>query len=119
MKGDAAARPAPALDHRLRNAWETPSGLLGSLSTVDHKIIGIRYLVTGMVFLVVGGLEALLLRIQLARPNGLVLSAEEYNQLFTMHGVTMLFFFALPILSGFSNYLWPLMIGARTWHSRG
>ncbi|CAH2919068.1 MAG: Cytochrome c oxidase polypeptide I (EC / Cytochrome c oxidase polypeptide III (EC [uncultured Paraburkholderia sp.] len=64
-------------------------------------------------FLLMGGVEALIMRVQLARPNATVLTPEQYNQLFTMHGVTMIFLYALPVLSGFSNYLWPLVLGAR------
>lgn len=97
----------------LQRLWKTRPGLLGWLSTVDHKEIGIRYIVTAMLFLVAGGLEALVMRVQLARPDQTLLSPEQYNQLFTMHGVTMIFLYALPVLSGFSNYLWPLMLGSR------
>jgi len=105
--------PATAAPDRLDTLWRTPPGWLGALGSVDHKIIGIRYLVTAFVFLLIGGVEALVMRLQLSRAAADVVSPALYNQLFTMHGVTMLFLFALPILSGFSNYLWPLMIGAR------
>ncbi|GHO41978.1 hypothetical protein KSX_01410 [Ktedonospora formicarum] len=71
------------------------------------------YMVTAFFFFLIGGLEALLLRTQLAIPNGKVLNPEEYNQLFTMHGTTMIFLFIMPILSGFGNYIVPLMLGAR------
>ena len=98
---------------RLRALWETQPGWRGWFSTVDHKTIGLRYLVTAFLFLLMGGVEALVMRIQLARPNATVLTPEQYNQLFTMHGVTMIFLYALPVLSGFSNYLWPLVLGAR------
>lgn len=97
----------------LTREWEGEGGLLGWLSTVDHKKLGVRYLVTAFAFLVLGGLEALAMRVQLARPEATVLSPEQYNQLFTMHGVTMIFLYALPILTGFSVYLWPLIFGAR------
>ncbi|MBI1361109.1 MAG: cytochrome c oxidase subunit I [Alphaproteobacteria bacterium] len=93
--------------------WETGPGLKGWFSTVDHKEIGKRYLVTALVFLFIGGIEALVMRAQLAQPNQTLLSPAEYNQLFTMHGVTMIFLYALPMLSGFSNYLWPLLLGSR------
>ena len=93
--------------------WEAPPGWRGWLSTVDHKSIGLRYLVTAFVFLLMGGVEALIMRVQLARPDATVLTPEQYSQLFTMHGVTMIFLYALPVLSGFSNYLWPLILGAR------
>ncbi len=83
------------------------------ITTVDHKQLGLMYLVTGFFFFLVGGMEALLIRTQLAAPGGKVLNPEEYNQVFTMHGVTMIFLFVIPVLSGFGNYVVPLMIGAR------
>jgi cytochrome c oxidase subunit I+III len=98
---------------RLRETWETPRGWRGTLSSVDHKTIGLRYLVTAIVFLVIGGIEALLMRSQLAVSGERMLSAGTYDQLFSMHGVTMIFLYAAPVLSGFSNYLWPLMLGSR------
>jgi cytochrome c oxidase subunit 1/cytochrome c oxidase subunit I+III len=111
---DASAGTADKmLPGDLERLWETGPGLVGWLSTVDHKEIGKRYLVTAFVFLLIGGVEALVMRIQLARPNQAVLTPAEYNQLFTMHGVTMIFLYALPMLSGFSNYLWPLLLGSR------
>lgn len=70
-------------------------------------------MVTAFLFLMIGGVEALLIRAQLARPNQKLLTPEQYSQLFTMHGVTMIFLYALPVLSGFSNYLWPLLLGSR------
>ena len=97
----------------LRKTWETAPGWIGALSSVDHKTIGKRYLVTAFLFLLIGGVEALVIRLQLARPNQHLLTPEQYNQLFTMHGVTMIFLYALPILSGFSNFLWPLLLGSR------
>ncbi|MBA2683642.1 MAG: cytochrome c oxidase subunit I [Gemmatimonadaceae bacterium] len=98
---------------RLDEEWRTPHSLYGELSTVDHKKIGKRYLVTAFVFLIIGGLEAALMRAQLIGPNERWLSPDQYNQLFTMHGTTMIFWYASPVLSGFSNYLWPLMLGSR------
>ncbi len=83
------------------------------LTTVDHKKIGIMYGATAMAFFALGGLEALLIRAQLAQPNGQVLDPQVYNQLFTMHGTTMVFLVIMPMLAGFANYLIPLMIGAR------
>ncbi|HTU32953.1 MAG TPA: cbb3-type cytochrome c oxidase subunit I [Candidatus Acidoferrum sp.] len=102
-----------AIEQRLEELWETPKTLYGKLSTVDHKEIGWRYIVTAMAFLVVGGVEALIMRLQLAGPNGHLLGPETYNQFYTMHGTTMIFWYAFPILAGFGNYLVPLMIGAR------
>src|SRR5262245_58086749 len=95
----------PALTERLKGIWETPAGPVGWLTTVDHKEIGRRYLVTAMLFLFAGGIEALVMRVQLARPSQTVLTPEAYNALFTMHGASMIFWYAAPILSGFSNYL--------------
>ncbi|MBL9123531.1 MAG: cytochrome c oxidase subunit I [Planctomycetaceae bacterium] len=88
---------------RLR-AWST---------TVDHKRIGLLYVGTSLIFLVIGGLEALLIRWQLWAPELRVLGPTQFNQLFTMHGTTMIFFVVMPMLLGFANYLVPLMIGAR------
>jgi cytochrome c oxidase subunit I len=101
------------LDERLTDLWETPKSVRGWFATVDHKQLGIRYLITAFFFLVIGGVEALLMRIQLSRADSSFLSAEAYNQIFTMHAVTMIFWYAAPILSGFAVYLVPLMIGAR------
>lgn len=81
--------------------------------TVDHKKIGIMYVVYGLFFLVVAGLEALAIRYQLAFPNNHFVSPEAYNELFTMHGTTMVFLAGMPIIFGLGNYVVPLMIGAR------
>jgi len=102
-----------AVEQRLTRLWETPHTLRGFLSTVDHKELGKRYLVTAFLFLILGGLEALVMRLQLAGPNRGLMDPETYDQLFTMHGITMIFWYAQPILSGFAIYLIPLMTGAR------
>ena len=81
--------------------------------TIDHKKLGIMYGATAMFFFLVGGLEALLIRAQLAGQNGTILSADKYNQMFTMHATTMIFLFVMPMVAGFANYLVPLQIGAR------
>jgi cytochrome c oxidase subunit 1 len=81
--------------------------------TVDHKRLGIMYVGVGLVFLLVAGLEASLMRLQLAVPENTVLSPQVFNRLFTMHGTTMVFFVGIPIVFGFANYLVPLMIGTR------
>jgi cytochrome c oxidase subunit I len=98
--------------HQAHEAHET-KGIYAWVATVDHKKIGILYLLTALVFFVIGGGEALVMRLQLARPNGTVVGPDTFNQLFTMHGTTMIFLVAMPALSGFANYLVPLMIGAR------
>ncbi|MFL6015312.1 MAG: cbb3-type cytochrome c oxidase subunit I, partial [Gaiellaceae bacterium] len=99
---------------RLHEIWEERPGLLGWLTTVDHKRIGLLYLFTTMAFFLAGGVEALLMRTQLAQPNEHVVSPETFNELFTTHGVTMIFFAVIPMQIGaFGNYLVPLMIGAR------
>ena len=82
-------------------------------TTTDHKKIGILYLYTVLVFFVLGGVEALLMRIQLGAPENTFVTPEIYNQLFTMHGTTMIFLVVVPVWAGFANYLLPLMIGAR------
>ncbi len=87
--------------------------VLDWLTTVDHKKIGILYLVLNFAFFVIGGLEALLLRTQLASSNLKVLNPEAYNAMFTMHGTTMIFLVLVPVWAGFANYFLPLMIGAR------
>ncbi|MBV8297297.1 MAG: cbb3-type cytochrome c oxidase subunit I [Acidimicrobiia bacterium] len=102
-----------ALEQRLRELWEGEEGLKGFITTVDHKKIGLRYIVTAFVFLVLGGLEALLMRLRLAGPDLKFLTPEQYDQLFSTHGMTMIFLYAGPVLSGFSNYLWPLLLGTR------
>ena len=83
------------------------------VTTVDHKKIGLMYIGYALIFLVIAGFEALLMRIQLAIPNNHFVSPQVFNQLFTMHGTTMVFFVGMPVLFGFGNYLIPLMIGAR------
>ncbi|MGA7158755.1 MAG: cbb3-type cytochrome c oxidase subunit I [Acidobacteriaceae bacterium] len=102
-----------AAEAQLTTMWERPKGILGWIGSVDHKELGMRYLVTAFIFLMIGGVEALLLRLQLTRPNETFLKPEMYDQLFSMHGITMIFWYASPILTGFSVYLVPLMAGAR------
>src|SRR5207247_1104048 len=94
-----------------RRDWRT--GRVSSwVTTVDHKRIGILYIGTSLAFFVLGGLLALLIRAQLATPDETLVTRDDYNQLFTMHGTTMIFLVVVPILAGFGNFLVPLMIGA-------
>src|ERR1700734_3839705 len=83
------------------------------VTTVDHKRLGVLYIVYALCFLMVGGIEATVIRIQLIRPHNDFVSPQVFNRMFTMHGTTMIFFVAMPVLFGFANYLIPLMIGAR------
>ena len=106
-------RAGPRID-RLERIWKERPGLMGWLTTVDHKRIGIMFLFTALAFFAAGGVEALLIRTQLLAPNQDVLGPNAFNQAMTMHGVTMIFLFVVPISIGaFGNYLVPLMIGAR------
>ncbi len=89
------------------------TGFWSWFTTIDHKKIGLMYGVTAVIFFVIGGVEALLLRLQLAGPNGTLLTASQYNTLFTMHGTTMVFLMGMPLAVAFGNYLIPLQIGAR------
>ena len=102
-----------APDYTTSHAEPGTTGIWSWLTTVDHKRIGALYLVSSLFFIVFGGLEAGLLRAQLATPNGKVLSAELYNQIFTMHGTTMIFLGVMPLSAAFFNFLIPLQIGAR------
>jgi cytochrome c oxidase subunit 1 len=89
------------------------SGIWSWLTTIDHKRIGLLYGVTAFLFMLVGGTEALLMRTQLIRPSNTFLGADTFNAMFTMHGVTMIFLFVMPINAAFFNYIVPLQIGAR------
>jgi cytochrome c oxidase subunit I len=104
-----AARPEVIL-HGLQPA---PRGWLAWLTTTDHKKIGILYIATALMFLLLGGVEALIMRLQLAQPSNTLVDPETYNGLVTMHGTTMVFLFVIPMIAGFANYMVPLMIGAR------
>jgi cytochrome c oxidase subunit I+III len=98
---------------RLEGTWKYASGLWGWLTEVSHTRIGKRYVVTALVFFALGGIEALLMRIQLARPESHFLNPDLYNEIFTTHGTTMMFLFAVPIMLGLGVYLVPLMVGTR------
>ena len=88
-------------------------GFWGWLTSVDHKSIGKRYIVTAFLMFIAGGIEAALMRTQLARPENTLIGPDRYNQLFTMHGTTMMFLFAVPIMTAMGLYFVPLMVGAR------
>src|SRR5437588_970589 len=103
----------PALEAALASIWNTSAGLWAALSTVDHKIIGRRYVFTAFVFLTLGGLLALAMRLQLAQPESRFIGPDRYNQIFTMHGTNMMFLFAVPVMEAMGVYLVPLMVGTR------
>jgi cytochrome c oxidase subunit I+III len=97
----------------LESTWRDRPGLIGWLSAVDHKNIGKRFIVTAFGFFVAGGLLAAVMRMQLARPDNKLVGPDLYNQIFTVHGTTMMFLFAVPVMQAMASYLVPLMVGAR------
>jgi cytochrome c oxidase subunit I+III len=101
------------IERHLEHLWEEAPGLGSWLGTVDHKRIGKRYIYTAFAFFLIGGLEAVLVRAQLARPDESLIGPQAFNELFSMHGITMIFFFVTPMLFGFGNFFVPLQIGAR------
>jgi len=111
---DHALEPAVDQDFvQLEQVWAEPRGFYGWFTHVNHKSIGRRYIITAFVFFGLAGILAALMRLQLSRPNNTFLSADLYNQIFTMHGTTMMFLFAVPVMEALGVYLVPLMVGAR------
>src|SRR5215467_3569096 len=108
MSSDAIAIPDVQIESR---PWV--QALHDWITTVDHKRLGTLYVLYGLFFLVIGGIEAIIMRIQLMRPHNDFVSPQVFNRMFTMHGTTMIFLMVMPIVFGFANYLVPLMIGAR------
>src|SRR6201982_853540 len=108
MSSNAITIPAPQVEEK---PWVDT--LHEWVTTVDHKQLGILYILYALFFLVIGGIEATIIRIQLMRPHNDFVSPQVFNRMFTMHGTTMIFFVVMPVLFGFANYLVPLMIGAR------
>jgi cytochrome c oxidase subunit I+III len=103
----------PREHEQLERVWRDRTGLWGWLTTTDHKSIGKRYIVTAFVFFLLGGINAGLMRVQLARPENGLIGPDRYNQIFTVHGTTMMFLFAVPVMTAMGLYFVPLMIGAR------
>lgn len=101
------------LEEQLAETWGQGSGLWGFLTAVNHKTIALRYIVTAFIFFSLAGIAALIMRVQLAQPELRVISPDLYNQLFTTHGTTMVFLFAIPIVEAIGMYFVPMMIGAR------
>ena len=117
---DAATRAA------LEVTWAPPRGVLGLLGTVNHKVVAIRYIVSAFVFFALAGVLALVMRAQLAYPEARLVGPDLYNQIFTVHGSTMMFLFAVPVMEAMGLYLVPLMVGrvrhggpvkGRTWRT--
>ena len=104
----------PEVVATLRHTWRDPDGLVGWLSAIDHKTVGLRFILTAMGFFVAGGILAALIRLQLARAANGLIGPDVYNQIFTMHGTTMMFLFAVPVMLGMAVYLVPLMLGTRS-----
>ncbi|MDB4877211.1 MAG: cytochrome c oxidase, subunit [Gemmatimonadetes bacterium] len=110
LSPDELLREAMALD----TTWRDKPGVWGWLSAVDHKTTAKRYIITAFLMFIAGGIEAALMRLQLARPENNLIGPDRYNQLFTTHGTTMMFLFAVPIMTAMGLYFVPLMIGARS-----
>ena len=115
--GEARAPLPPQENGRrldaLARIWSNAPGLRGQLTAVNHSTIGLRFIATGFAFLLVGGALSMFIRLQLAWPGNTVLDPERYAQFVTLHGTTMMFLFAVPIMEGFAMYLLPKMLGAR------
>jgi cytochrome c oxidase subunit I+III len=124
--GEEVARRDPEITRRndvppsdtdraaLEQTWRDPPGVVGWFAAINHKTIGVRFIVTAFGFFVAGGLLAAAMRLQLARPQSTLIGPDLYNQLFTMHGTTMMFLFAVPVMQAMASYLVPLMVGARS-----
>src|SRR5688572_6553270 len=97
----------------MERTWKPRGGFRGWLTSVDHKSIAARYVAAAFLFFLLGGIEAFVMRLQLARPENRLVDPDLYNQLFTMHGTTMMFLFGVPIQLAIALYLVPLMVGTR------
>lgn len=104
---------ASQLDEKLHETWDPRPGFWGAIAAVDHKVIARRYIVTAFVFLILGGILALVMRVQLATPEARFIDPDRYNQIFTMHGANMMFLFAVPVMEAMAVYFVPLMVGTR------
>jgi cytochrome c oxidase subunit I len=109
----AAMAELSAERDRLARTWAVPGGVIGWLSAADHKTIGKRFIATAFAFFLLGGILAALMRVQLAWPENTFLDPDLYNQLFSLHGTTMMFLFAVPVMEAMALYLVPLMLGTR------
>jgi cytochrome c oxidase subunit I len=109
----ASTQDLVAEQERLAQTWAVPRGIMGWLSVADHKTIGRRFIVTTFAFFLLGGILAVLMRVQLARPENTFVDPDLYNQLFSLHGTTMMFLFAVPVMEAMAIYLVPLLVGTR------
>src|SRR5687768_4889059 len=109
----APTEPQPDTLEQFKQTWATPPGLLGFMREINNIPVAHRYMITGFAFFVIGGLLALLLRVQLGTPENTFLDAQTYNQIFTMHGTTMMFLFVIPFIEAVANYFLPLLLGTR------
>src|SRR3982750_3241515 len=97
----------------IERTWAQPGGIYGFFANTDHKVIGLRTVITAFIFFGFAGILSLVMRLQLARPGNNVLGPDLYNQFFTTHGTAMMFLFAVPVMEGMGLYLVPLMVGTR------
>src|SRR3982751_2084516 len=97
----------------IERTWAQPGGIYGFFANTDHKVIGLRTVITAFIFFGMAGILSLVMRLQLARPENHVLGPDLYNQFFTTHGTAMMFLFAVPVMEGMGIYLVPLMVGTR------
>jgi cytochrome c oxidase subunit 1 len=104
----------PDLEAKLHEVWSDGKGFWSWVATTDHHSLAKRYVITAILMLVAGGINALIMRTQLARPDGTLVGPDKYNQLFTVHGTTMMFLFAVPVMTAMGLYFVPTMVGART-----
>jgi len=111
--GDSVPVDDRAEREQMTRVWERKPGLWGWITTTNHKEIGKRYITTAFIFFLLGGIEAAMMRAQLSRPENSFLGPDKYNQIFTMHGSTMMFLFAVPIMESLGLYFVPLMVGTR------
>jgi cytochrome c oxidase subunit I+III len=110
---EIAMQDSAAERQRLAETWAVPGGVIGWLSAADHKTIGRRFIATAFAFFLLGGILAALMRVQLARPESAFLDPDLYSQIFSLHGTTMMFLFAVPVMEAMAIYLVPLMLGTR------
>ncbi|HSH46662.1 MAG TPA: cbb3-type cytochrome c oxidase subunit I, partial [Longimicrobiales bacterium] len=104
---------SPGEIHRFNTTWAAPPGFVGWFRTVNNIPIAVRFMTTGFIFFVIGGIQALLLRVQLGSPENTFLDPATYNQIFTMHGTTMMFLFVIPFIEAVANYMMPMLLGTR------